>query len=287
MERTPEAIDPPVMNAACSVAKTLEDVEALCATHAGAVVVGSVTVEPREGNNEPRWYSDEICALNSFGMPNGGEEYYRENLPDMVARAHEADKLFGLNIAGFDKSEYVKLAQMADETGVDFVEVNFGCPNVSEDGHQKPIVSFDLETMHSITKGVSQVTDKPIRLKLSPYSNPAELNQTAEMIGDLPVGGVVTSNTFPNGLMMENGEPVLNAGQGGVSGSALLQIALGQVQQFRQRLPESQAVIGVGGIESAREARLHFQAGASAVQLATLLVREGHHAMDGVARNLE
>jgi dihydroorotate dehydrogenase len=35
------SLDVPVMNAACSVAKTFADVEALCETRIGAVLIGS------------------------------------------------------------------------------------------------------------------------------------------------------------------------------------------------------------------------------------------------------
>lgn len=278
-----EAVNPPVMNAACSEAKTPEDVEALCATKIGAVVGGSITVESRDGNPEPRWHEGDDYGLNSFGMPNGGREYYQKHLPGMVARAHESGKLFVANLAGFNQDEYVELARMADEAEVDILELNFGCPNISEDGKQKPIVSFDIETMQNIVAAVYETTSIPLNVKLSPYSNPDELKRVADMIAESnQAAGVVTANTFPNGFMMENGQPVLAAGLGGVSGRAMLPIGLGQVRQFRQRLPEDIAVIGVGGIESKKDADLYFQAGAAAVQAATLIVREGHQAIDRI-----
>lgn len=278
-----ETITPPVMNAACSEAKTPEDVEALCATKIGAVVGGSFTVEARDGNEEPRWYEGGDYGLNSFGMPNGGMEYYQEHLPGMVARTHESGKLFTASIAGFTQEEYVELARMADEAGVDNIEMNFGCPNISKEGKQKPIVSFDIEAMQSTVAAVYEATDIPINVKLSPYSNPAELKRVADMITESnQAAGVVTANTFPNGFMMENGQPVLAAGLGGVSGRAMLPVSLGQVQQFRQRLPEDIPVIGVGGIESKADADMYFQVGAAAVQAATLIVSKGHEAIDRI-----
>ena len=45
-------------------------------------------------------------------------------------------------------------------------------------------------------------------------------------------------------------------------------------------MPESVKIIGVGGIESSMTADLYFQSGASMVQAATLIVREGHQAID-------
>lgn len=135
--------------------------------------------------------------------------------------------------------------------------------------------------MMEIVNRVSEVTDIPLTLKLSPYSNPSELREVAEAIAASgKVAGVVTSNTFANGYMEQNGEPVIASEYGGVSGRALFPIALGQVRQFRQILPEEIVVIGVGGIESKDDVSHYQQAGADAVQAASLIVRDGHQAID-------
>lgn len=277
----------PVMNAACSVAKTIEDVRALATTNTGAVLVGSITVQPREGNEEPRWYSTNSFALNSFGMPNGGIEFYQENLSEMANIVHESNKRFILSVAGFATKDYRDLAKLADTYDVDIIELNLGCPNISIDGVQKPIVSFDREKMLEIIGAVREVTPKSLMVKLSPYSNPAELQLVAECIAQSgQIAGVVTMNTFPNSYYAQNGKAVLASSYGGTSGKAILPISLGQVRQFRERLPSNIAVIGVGGIESKQDAELFYQAGADAVQAATLIVRDGHSAINKLSGNI-
>lgn len=277
------AIDTPVMNAACSVAKSIEDVRALAATKVGVVLVGSITVEPRDGNPEPRWFVGDGYALNSFGMPNGGLEFYRKNLPEMIQVVHVAGKKFALSIAGFSTAEYVALASLAEDSRVDLLELNFGCPNVSIDGKQKPIVSFDPETLNEIIRAVSAVTSIPLMIKVSPYSNPAKLTRVAEVINaSEKVSAVVTANTFPNGYQTINDQPVIASTFGGVSGASMLPIALGQVRQFRNILTEGITVVGVGGVETAEDARQYFAAGADMIQCATLIVRDGHAAIDKV-----
>lgn len=272
--------DVPVMNAACSVAKTIEDIQTLAATNIGVVTVGSITVLPRDGNPEPRWYDHGDHALNSFGMPNKGLEAYRSLLPHMKTIVHESGKKLSLSIAGFNVEEYVQLAELANVSGVDLLELNLGCPNVQIDGKQKPIASFDLEYMTAIINAVHEVTSLPLMIKLSPYSNPAELQQVAATLASLgTVAAVVTSNTFPNGYVEQDGVPVLAMEYGGVSGKALLPIALGQVRQFRKALPESIAVIGAGGVSSKEDVEAYLAAGATAVQAASLIVSEGHAAI--------
>lgn len=276
-------IKTPVMNAACSVAKTWDDVKALCQTKAGAVLIGSITLEPRDGNAEPRWFVGEGYALNSFGMPNGGSDFYQKELPSMLEHIHEANKVAVLSIAGFSTDEYVRLTKLADESGVDILELNFGCPNVSIDGKQKPIVSFDPATMQEIIQAVQEVTDIPLAIKLSPYSNPADLRAAADVLIVTKVAAVVASNTFPNGFMGdERGQSVLANELAGVSGPAMLPISLGQVRQFRNMLPETIAVIGVGGIETKDDAAMYYKAGADTVQVATLIVRDGHAAIERI-----
>ena len=274
-------IEPGIMNAACSVAKTLDDVRALTNSSVGGITIGSITVKRRQGNPEPRWYTRGNCTLNSFGMPNEGIAFYRAHLPEMLKIAHNNGKKLSLSIAGFSTLEYVELAQLADSAHVDLLELNLGCPNVTIDGKQKPIASFDPATITEIIDAVSHVTNMPLFLKLSPYSNPAELERVAETISKSgKVSAVVTSNTFANSIALEEGRPVLATHLGGLSGHGLLPISLGQVWQFRKLLPDHIAVVGVGGIESIHDVEQYIQAGASGVQVATLIVRDGHNALE-------
>lgn len=276
----------PVMNAACSVAKSFEDLDAMLATNAGAVLIGSITPEKRDGNPDPKWFDGNGMpfALNSFGMPNNGQEWYREHLPEMVSKAHTANRPLFLSVAGFSIENYIGLAKIAKNTGVDLVEFNFGCPNTAEAGRPNPIFSFDLEVLEQTCKEVEIILDGvPYTVKLSPYSNPNELQRTAAMIAKTKAAGVVASNTFPNGFWQDNaGNPVIgpNNGLAGISGEAMLAINLGQVRQFRSALPESIAVIGVGGVTKAEHVAQYCHAGAILVQVATHIVRSGHAAIN-------
>jgi dihydroorotate dehydrogenase (fumarate) len=278
-------INPGVMNAACNIAKTPDDVEAFAKTKTGAIVVGSITPRERPGNPAPQWFDGGEFAINSFGMPNGGRLYYDEHLPTMIDLAHQANKAFILSTAGFSAADYGELAALAQRHGVDVLELNLGCPNILVDGEQKPIASFDRDYMQKIIEAARSETDLPITVKLSPYSNPEDLKETAKLLIALDyVDGVVTSNTFPNSFTLdETLEPVITSAVknvGGMSGRGLQPIALGQVKAFRELLPPHIAVIGAGGIETLEDVERYMAAGADGVQAATLIVREGHAAID-------
>jgi dihydroorotate dehydrogenase (fumarate) len=271
-------IQPGIMNAACNIAKTPADVDAFAKTGIGAIVIGSITLKPREPNPEPRWYVGDGFALNSFGMPNEGIEYYAKYLSAMITTAHKANKKLILSVAGFSAKEYGQLAAFAEQYQPDILELNLGCPNVKGE----PIASSDIGYVAQILEAVKHETSLPVIVKCSPYTNFIELQKVVKVFIDSGiVSGVVTCNTLPGSMMFDDkGKSVLAAEEGGLSGPALRPLALGQVAAFRRELPKNIAVIGVGGIETKAHVSQFLRAGANAVQAATLIVRDGHEAIN-------
>ncbi len=264
-------LEHPLMNAA-GTCKTLEDVEKLARSSISAIVVGSITLASRMGNEGNVFWPGPIYSQNSLGMPNRGRDYYQDTLPRMVEVAHGAGKALILNVAGFSHIEYGELAALAHEAGVDIIELNLGCPNVWDDGQQKKIASFDPFGIAAIMAEVERKVpdDRPVGVKLSPYSDPGMLAEVADTIKDLPIRYVATCNTFPNSLVLdENGKSVIDVGLAGLSGPAMKPVGLGQVKQLRQLLPDSVELVGVGGITKGRDVWEYQQVGASAVQVAT------------------
>lgn len=264
-------LEHPLMNAA-GTCKTLEDVEKFARSAVSAIVVGSVTLEGRMGNEGNVFWPGPMYSQNALGMPNRGRDYYREVLPRMVDAAHAAGKALILSVAGFSHIEYGELALLAHEGGVDCIELNLGCPNVWNDGEQKKIASFDPFGIAAIMAEVERkVPDsRPVGVKLSPYSDPGMLGEVAETLKDLPIRYVATCNTFPNSLVLgENGKPVIDIGFAGLSGPVMKPVGLGQVRQLRELLPDTIQLVGVGGITKGRDIWEYQQVGASSVQAAT------------------
>src|SRR5207245_11654821 len=73
---------------------------------------------------------------------------------------------------------------------------------------------------------------------------------------------------------------------GGLSGAPLKALATAVVGRLRRQLPASVAVIGVGGIASAADAREKLDAGADLVQLYTALVHRGPGLVGELVRGL-
>ena len=63
--------------------------------------------------------------------------------------------------------------------------------------------------------------------------------------------------------------------QGGLSGPPVHELSLNVIRRLREQLGPDFPIIGVGGIESGRQAQEKIQAGAQAVQLYTGLIYKG------------
>lgn len=274
-------IESPIMNGAGPV-KLPEHVLEVAKSAASAIVLGSITIEERQGNEGITYYDGANFSLNSKGLPNPGLAYYEKHLPVMVRIAHDHGKPLFVSVAGFSPEETARLARAVVESGADGSELNFGCPNVwGKDGKQKRVTSFDLDltgdTLSKVEKEIG--TDGWVAVKLSYFSDSHALEQSAELLGASKLVKAVTStNTIPNSFSFnEKGEPAIDPGGGlaGMGGPAIKIMGLGQVAQLSRVLPSGIAVIGVGGISTNRDAGDYLATGARAVQITTAYINFG------------
>jgi len=271
------------MNAAgiCKSLEGPEGVREFARSNTAAIMVGSITVEPREGNTGEVYWSGEGFSLNSLGLPNSGASYYRQNLPEMITIAHSSNKPLFISVAGFTPSEYAFLSELAFQGGADLVELDLGCPNIWKNGQQKRIACFDPKLVGKILRCVEEKVgeEAKVAVKLSPFSDPFSLQKIAQVIEHSMVVKAVTAvNTFPNALAYnDKGKPRITPGGGlaGLGGPALKTIALGQVRQLRDILPKHIDIIGCGGITTGKDIFDFQRAGAVAVQIATTLLDRG------------
>lgn len=240
------------------------------------VVSGSYTAQRRTGNfGQVMWPQtlEELLTngygLNSYGMPNMGF------IPAANAfTVMEPSQPLIVSVAGFSVRDYLHgIKIFGSVSSVTAIELNFGCPNTL--GDHPDIISFSPKVLDRLLKDVAfdnELTDKPIWLKLSPYSNPLELKRMANIVNkyarDLTLA-IVTCNTFPNTYVTE-ADVTPNNGMAGLSGPMMKPIALGQVKQFRQYLDAEIDVIGVGGISTSDDIVDFLEAGAKAVQITSL-----------------
>jgi dihydroorotate dehydrogenase (NAD+) catalytic subunit len=242
----------------------------------GALTVKGTTSEPRFGNPAPRIAECPSGMLNAVGLQNPGiDAVVSEELPRLR-------KVFGgpiiANISGFSVGEYVRCCEkLNDAPGVALIEVNISCPNVHGGG-----LAFgaDPAAAAEVTRAVKAVSKLPVFVKLSPnVTDIAEIARACEGSG---ADGLTLINTLL-GMRIDakTRKPVLANLTGGLSGPAVLPVALRMVWQVFEAV--SIPIIGCGGVTSAEDVIEMMLAGASAVQVGSYNLKNPFACRDIIA----
>jgi len=260
--------------------KNARDIDSLGRLGFGFIEVGTVTPRPQPGNPRPNLFrlpADE-ALINRLGFNNEGAAVAARRLE---ARRYKG--ICGVNIGkNFDTplEDSVKDYASCLRTvyGVaDYVTVNVSSPNtpglrgLQDPDALRPLLlelanlREQLQSMHA--KKV------PLLVKLSPDLSDEQLVRIASGLLELPVDGIVATNTTvsrPAGLKSDHA-----AEEGGLSGRPLHVRSVAVVRALRTALGAGFPIVGVGGIVSPRQAVETRSAGADLLQLYTGLIYRG------------
>lgn len=259
------------MNASGALCVTRAELDALGVSRAGAIVTKSMTVEPRQGNPEPRYYGFPLGSINSMGLPNLGYHVYAEVIPQL--RRH--GKPIVASVAGLCEDDFVTIAKVVNAAKPDLIEVNLSCPNIPG----KPQIGYDAEASERLLKRVRPLITVPMGVKLPPYFDPVHHQQMAQVITRIGVDFLSLINSVGNALVVDRDREAVvikpKGGFGGLGGAIIKPVALANVRAFWKLFEGRVPIIGTGGIVDGGDAFEHFLCGASAVQVGTVLVEEG------------
>ena len=227
----------------------------------GGICCKGLTLHPREGNPPPRIAETPAGILNSVGLQNPGVEGFIEHeLPWL----REKNLKIIANISGNTPEEYGQMCALLSQAGVDLIEVNVSCPNVKCGGLQ-------YGTVPAMTAEVTEMAKKhagnvPVMVKLSP--NVTDITLMAKAVEEAGGDAVSLINTL-RGMRIDvnSRRPVLHMNTGGLSGPAVLPVAVRMVWEAAQavKIP----ILGMGGVAKAEDAAQLMLAGASAVAVGT------------------
>ncbi len=275
-------LENPVMTASGTFGYGMEYEHLFDIQKLGAIVCKGTTLEPRDGNPQPRIAETPDGMLNSIGLQNMGvDALIKEKTP--VWAGWKVPVI--VNIAGRTIDEYAALAAKLDQIpGVAGLEVNISCPNVRAGGAE---FGADPESAAKVTSAVRKATALPIIVKLTP--NTAEIVHIAQDVAGAGADALCLINTVKGmAINIKIGKPILGNGYGGLSGPAIKPVAIYMVYQvFKSvRIP----IVGCGGITNAEDAIEFFMAGASAVEVGTASFANPRAPMDvleGIERFFE
>jgi dihydroorotate dehydrogenase (NAD+) catalytic subunit len=227
----------------------------------GALVLKTVTLEPRAGN-PPACRTAETPAgmVNAIGLENVGlDAFLRDKLPLALAYGTKVVA----SIAGESAAEFAACARRLDETPVAAIELNISCPNVRSGGMA---FGVDPQASAEVVGAVRAATRKPVIAKLTP--NVTDITTIARACEAVGADALSLTNTFAAMVIdVERRCPLLAANTGGLSGPAIRPIAVYQV--FRVARAVGLPIIGMGGIWNASDALEFVLAGATAVAVGT------------------
>ncbi|HDI74427.1 MAG TPA: dihydroorotate dehydrogenase [Thermoprotei archaeon] len=246
---------------------------------AGAVVTKSVTLKPRAGNPTPCFVELEVGYVNSLGIPNPGYREFLQEIKDL----HEKEKII-ISLAGSSVEDFEVMARAVEESGFPVVELNFSCPHAKNLGLE---ILKRHQILFEAIKVIKETTRLKVWVKLGLSDNLLEIARGIEKAG---ADAIVAINTIRCLLIdIYARKPCLSSIYGGLSGKAIHPIATRCVYDLYKVVDIP--IIGVGGIESWREAVEFILAGATAFQIGSGIAKEGldifKKVIDGLARYLK
>ena len=267
----------PTMLASGMMGETGASLVAIAEAGAGAVVTKSVGLEPRKGYENPTLVELEGGYLNAMGLPNPGIDAYREEM--LVARGAKVPIIGSVFAA--TPEDYALLAWKMQDYGAAAVELNLSCPHAKGLGME---IGVDPAAVRRIVREVKQTVKIPVLAKLTPNTHRlAEVGKAVEEAGG---DGIVAINTLRAMVIsVEAKRPILSNKVGGLSGPAVRSIGVRCVYELYETVEIP--IIGVGGVESWRDAAEYMMAGATAVQIGSAIGRKGLSVFQVIVQGLQ
>lgn len=244
---------------------------------AGGMVTKSIGLEARLGHPNPSLLAVSGGYLNAMGLPNPGIE---EFVHEVQAVVKAGGTVIG-SVFGGTEEEFARLAARMDKAGAHAIELNVSCPHAKGYGSD---IGCNPRLLDSVTRAVRAATKKPLWVKLAP--NVVSVAEMAQVAVDAGADVLVCVNTLKGiSIDVEARMPRLGNKVGGFSGPGLKSVALRAVWDVAQAVDKP--VVGVGGIMTAADVVEFLMAGASAVQLGSVLIEKDVGAFGEIGRDLE
>ena len=193
-------------------------------------------------------------------------------------------KVVVASIMGNTEDDWKTLAKMAEQAGVDAVELNFSCPQMRLTGMGSD-VGQDSELVTFFTAHVKRAVSIPVIPKMTPnitlMSSPA---MGAYFAGADAISAI---NTIKSVTMTDRSEVSGKLTVSGLSGRAVKPIALKFILELMKNpLIGKIPISGIGGIETWRDALDFIRLGCSNLQVCTAVMQYGYRIIDDLVLGL-
>ncbi len=237
----------------------------------GFTEIGTVTPKPQDGNAKPRLFRliEDQSIQNAMGFNNKGSYYMLQRLKKL----YFFDYPIGINI-GKNKltpenealDDYELLFKAFKNYG-DYIVINISSPNTP--GLRDLQNENFIKAIFAMGK---EITSLPILLKIAPDMAPDDAILLCKTAVDAGAAGIIATNTTIDYSLTDNPH---KKDFGGISGALLTDKSYELFRAIGKELYGKTLLISVGGIDSAEEAYRRIKAGASLVQVYSMLIYKG------------
>ena len=244
------------------------------------VEIGTVTALAQPGNDKPRLFRLPLdrALINRMGFNNQGAAAVADRLGALRAKYGQKLPIIGVNIgkskvtAVEDAAEDYRTSARLLAPFADYLAVNVSSPNtpglrsLQEVSALRPILQAVIEESLGL----------PVLVKIAPDLADEDIIAVADLALELGLAGVIATNTTigREGLKTPK-ERITEIGAGGLSGAPLKERSLAVLRLLNGHLQGKIAIVSVGGIETAAEARERLENGATLVQGYSGFIYEG------------
>lgn len=199
-------------------------------------------------------------------------------------------KFLLVSIMGKDEAEWEELAMLCEQNGADAVELNFSCPNMTEEGLGSDIGQIP-NLVELYTRAAKRSCSIPVLAKLTP--NVASMIPAGEAAKRGGADGISAINTIksitgvnPHTFISEPSVHGMSA-FGGYSGNAVKPIALKFISELANDSNLSGIHLsGMGGIETWQNALEFILLGCKSVQVTTAVLQYGYRIIEELTSGL-
>lgn len=257
-------------------AKLFDELSALGFGH---IEIGTLTPKAQPGNDQPRLFRlpQDEALINRMGFNNGGVDEavlrLKEKHTNIIIGGNIGKNKVTPNEEAINDYEYCfeKLHSV-----VDYFVVNVSSPNtpgLRELQDKGPLLKI-LNRLKELN--AQKEKPKPILLKIAPDLTNEQLDDIVEIVNESKIDGVIATNTtISRENLKTDSNQITEIGAGGLSGIPVKKRSTEVIKYLADRSKNKWIIIGVGGINSAKDAIEKLNAGASLVQVYTGFIYEG------------
>jgi dihydroorotate dehydrogenase (NAD+) catalytic subunit len=266
----------PTMLASCFLSISQAIFNRIYRQDVGAIVSKSISNEPIQGYRDPTAVCMEGGSyLNAVGLANPGADAFSREIA-----SNEYVPVI-VSLVGSSHKDFPPMINKFDHLNILGYEVNLSCPHVTKMGID---VGDDLEMVTRVVKTIKSHTRKPVVIKVG-IGN-VNLIDIVRAASDAGANAITAINTIrAMTINIESGVPVLSNRIGGLSGKSVKPIAIRCVYEISKKV--GVPVIGCGGIFTWEDAVEFMLAGASAIQLCSVIGYEGVGAFRKISLGLK